>query len=278
MDDLMFLDNLYALFDTLNQPVLFILFACIIFYVVLIQTSKVVVNTLGRFGYLAFAGIGTAIHELSHFLMCLVFHHRVIAVSFFKPDPNSKTLGFVEHQYDTRSIYQLIGCFFIGTAPLVFGCICIALFNYLFATNGINATIDDIKVAAYNAEGIGSLFANTFSYLKPFALQVVDYFVQSPLQATLWLYLTSSVSMHMFPSSADMKNSITGAIALVALLYLVSLVFSDPTMYLNGINTTASLLVSNMFVAMAMSALLVIIFSLFSLFALSVRKLNTRAR
>lgn len=91
------------------------------------------------FGYQAqflLGGLGIIIHELSHLIMALLFHHQLTDVRLLRrPDPNDPTdnaLGYVAHRWNQRSWYQTIGNFWIGVAPII-GCLSslVAIIRYL---------------------------------------------------------------------------------------------------------------------------------------------------
>lgn len=84
-------------------------------------TEAFIFSGLGNAGRILFSFIGTPIHEASHALMCLIFGHKIVDIKFFIPNPNSYVAGYVNHTYNPKSIYQNIGNFFIGLAPIFGG-------------------------------------------------------------------------------------------------------------------------------------------------------------
>src|SRR6476646_4771649 len=83
--------------------------------------------------HLFFGWLGTTIHEIAHLLAALVFGHRVVGFRPFTLDPRAAVRGSVTTEPNYGSLYQYIGMFFIGIAPVVFGTLVIyfALF-FLF--------------------------------------------------------------------------------------------------------------------------------------------------
>ncbi len=78
-------------------------------------------RAFGRKGFLLTAWIGVPIHELGHAIMCVLFRHKIVATQFFPTDTSQGALGYVQHQYNHKSVYQRIGNFFIGIGPIISG-------------------------------------------------------------------------------------------------------------------------------------------------------------
>ncbi|OSX96169.1 hypothetical protein S3E15_02648 [Bacillus mycoides] len=78
-------------------------------------------RAFGRKGFLLTAWIGVPVHELGHAIMCLLFRHKIVATQFFPTDTSQGALGYVQHQYNQKSVYQRIGNFFIGIGPIISG-------------------------------------------------------------------------------------------------------------------------------------------------------------
>lgn len=122
----------------------------------------------GTKGILITGIIGTTVHELSHYIICKIFAHRVREVKLFTPNKykSEGRLGYVYHSYSYKSIYQNIGNLFIGIAPMILGTVFIGLcFKSLYPdvyTEILNHIMELIK---YNREySINKIFL----YLKKF--------------------------------------------------------------------------------------------------------------
>ena len=75
----------------------------------------------GRAVCIALGCVGTPLHESGHALMCLLFGHKIRKIVFFQPNSDDGCLGYVEHSYNNRNPYQVIGCFFIAIGPVLLG-------------------------------------------------------------------------------------------------------------------------------------------------------------
>ncbi|WKB36195.1 hypothetical protein QS257_02860 [Terrilactibacillus sp. S3-3] len=103
------------------------------------RSNAYMMSAFGMKGVLATAWIGTPVHELGHAVMCLLFGHKIVEIKFLQIQSTDGTLGYVAHRYDPRSLYQRIGNFFIGIAPLLSGSIAIFACMYLFAPESFEA-------------------------------------------------------------------------------------------------------------------------------------------
>ena len=68
-----------------------------------------------------FISVSTILHEFSHAAMCVVFRHRIVKFRPLPIDSAKGETGLVLHGWDPGSIYQSIGNFFIGVAPMIVG-------------------------------------------------------------------------------------------------------------------------------------------------------------
>lgn len=81
--------------------------------------SKVIlVDNLGNNSQLVVGGLGVIIHELGHAIFAYLFGHKVTHVQLLNLNyRQSGSLGSVDHRWNDRNVYQMLGNFFIGLAP-----------------------------------------------------------------------------------------------------------------------------------------------------------------
>lgn len=167
----------------------------------------------GKIIYLS-AWIGTPVHELSHALFCLAFGHKIQRIVLFNPD-NRGTLGYVTHSYNSRNLWQVMGNFFIGIAPLFGGLLGLYLVTWLL--------LDDAPSLFHLLTS--SVFNNLTSVQLPELLSLINQiahfiekaYLHEPVQVVVWAYLCAAISLHLSPSKEDIKGAWTGFILFIFL-------------------------------------------------------------
>ncbi|MEA4965974.1 MAG: hypothetical protein VB055_09160 [Oscillospiraceae bacterium] len=189
------------------------------------RTQRLLLSAFGWMGVVVTGLVGTPVHELGHYLGCRIFGLRVTEMALFRPVAGriDGVLGYVGFTYDTGSVWQRLGCFFAGVAPLLFGTAVILLLVWLLTpevyrsasgavSTALRKTRNPLRVAAAAAGG----YLRGFGSLRGFGV----------VRGMLSLYLICSVSMHMSLSMADLQ----GASAGVLLILLACGLFSAVTM------------------------------------------------
>ena len=159
--------------------------------------------------------IGTPLHELSHALMCIIFGHKIVEIKLFQISDDG-TLGYVSHTYNKRNIYQRIGNFFIGVAPVlvisaVLYLIAYFLLSPLVTVSGLIAQ----SVAALNA---GEIFANLWKFIQVFFLLAATW--------QWWVFIAVGIlfALHMTLSNADIKGALSGLIVFLIVLFITDII------------------------------------------------------
>ncbi|OGH68751.1 MAG: hypothetical protein A3J66_03460 [Candidatus Magasanikbacteria bacterium RIFCSPHIGHO2_02_FULL_47_14] len=247
------LDILYSFLRTLALEIvgLFGIFFALGFVLSKLQTA-VQTNyhrTIGWKGILLTAWIGTPIHEISHIFFAKIFRHRITHVSLFKPNKITGNLGHVEHSYNSLSLYQRIGNFFIGVAPMVGGSLVLAILLFFLVPNArdIYHTIDGITHDGLRAvtrvpEIIKLLFADANIQEKSF---------------WIFLFVSFCIAAHIAPSKQDQKEMWGGFLSFAALLALLNIIpfllHVDPLQYVARISVVLSVCVTLLIYALLVS-------------------------
>ncbi len=179
--------------------------------------SSQLVSRFGWRGVLITGWLGVPLHELCHAGACVLFGHRIERLSLLSPDPATGRLGAVEHAWNRRSLYQQVGRFFIGIAPLLGGALVLGLLTLALGPAGFTLSVTpagtDLPAMAGDALHQSGRLLRLL--LAPASLQ----------HGVTWiyLYLCLCVSAHMSPSGADLKGGLPGFLLLVVLLLVVNL-------------------------------------------------------
>jgi len=186
---------------------------------------------LGTVGFKAFAWItapGTIVHELGHALFCLIFLHKITEISLFRPEPDG-TLGYVKHAWDPKSLYQRVGNFYIATGPIWFSCLVVWLLSMLLIDSGLFTPLLNLPVDASDLSSVGGaaklggrFFENLLAPLG--TLFSVDRL--SDWKFWVFIYLTTSIGLHMSLSPADLKGGLPGFLLLLAAIVIFHLVMA----------------------------------------------------
>ena len=179
---------------------------------------------LGFGGILITAWVGTPIHEAGHALLCYIFHHSVMDVKLFSPDSESGVLGYVNHSYNPKSIYQKIGNFFIGIAPILSGTGVIMLLFRILLPNECKSMFYAIRAFEWPSE----FSLETLQLMKDSIVSLfgILFTAENLKSVVFWIfiYLAISISSHMALSPADMKGASSGIGTMYLLIVVVSLI------------------------------------------------------
>ena len=177
-------------------------------------------RAFGRKGFLLTAWIGVPIHELGHAIMCVLFRHKIVATQFFPTDTSQGALGYVQHQYNQKSVYQRIGNFFIGIGPIISGITALILLMRYFVPDSyflFHTTLEKtIATTSINIEMVQNMLLSTFVLLKSL------FTISNVLNPSFWLFLFIAIciSAHIALSKPAIKESIDGVTVMFIVLFL----------------------------------------------------------
>lgn len=166
--------------------------------------------------------IGVPIHELSHAIFAVLFGHKIDDIRLLqKPDVNG-VLGYVQHSYNQDSIYQQIGNFFIGIAPIFGGTFSIiALMKFMIpqAYNSfINILIKSLNVSVLNKNTIEGII-NSYSGLIKVMFSLKNF--ENPY-FYIFLFISICISSHISLSRADIKGASKGLWIIFLILFILN--------------------------------------------------------
>jgi hypothetical protein len=189
------------------------------------QSQIYLTKTFGRRGILITAWIGTPIHEIGHWIQCVIWLHKVKSVKLLQTkDPNG-VLGYVEHQFNPKSVYQRIGIFFIGIGPIISGIGTIVLAMYLLVPQSFAALQSHIQ---QNSVAGQKLDLHMFQTLGEAVLLMSKclFTTENLTQPAFWIFviLAICISSHIALSKPDIENSSQGLLTILSVLLLINLI------------------------------------------------------
>ena len=179
------------------------------------------------FGIVRITGyIGTPIHEYSHALMCLLFGHTVKKVSLFGDSKRSKTLGYVEHTYYKKNLYQQMGNFFIGISPILAGgTVILLLVRILTPAMFFNMTEATVRVGESFANGFnGAAFSSFFGSVGSMFVRFFSFSNFLDWRWWICILLSFPIAIHMEVSRSDIVSGLRGLGVIAAMLLVADII------------------------------------------------------
>ena len=187
--------------------------------------GRLILRAFGSRVCLAATALSTVLHELSHAIMCLLFLHRIESMEFFSFDPVTGRSGFVRHRWDTESLYQRAGNFFVGIAPMLAGVPLLVLSGSVCGVRTGSALGYQVAWSGSATHWTGT--AVTHYLMTPLLSGITDLFtVHNLTNPYFYIYLPAAfiVCRAMAPSLPDLRGSGIGAAAAGVLTFLANTV------------------------------------------------------
>lgn len=246
---------------------IFVIFG-FIFNVIENKNNQLIQRALGE-KIIIFTGfIGTVVHEVSHMIMALIFNHKIVKVELFRPRKYKEDgiLGFVKSTYNPNSIYQQVGNFFIGIAPMIFGTLTIWLLFIIFSNNSYTIFLNYMNIGLYtnylqssNYSGFFNLLVHdVFLLLK--TIFSFDYIFN--VNHLIMLFLIYSISTHMTLSLVDLKGSFRGLLVCFVVVFVIT--FLGKILGVSNIFTSSIVFKINLYIFLFL--MLGLFFSLLTIF------------
>jgi hypothetical protein len=176
------------------------------------NSKQMLVNQFGLQAQVYLGGLGIVLHETSHLLTALLFHHKIIDYKLLvlpwhlNANSTEQALGYVKHAA-TKRFWPTMGNLFIGIAP-IFGCTAaMYLSTYLL----LPVTYQRLEIFVTNPSGDALQWL-----LGSFSLSSLPLLL-------IWLVLITNITLGGFDlSPADFKNSATGVLPTLLLVLIIS--------------------------------------------------------
>jgi len=178
----------------------------------------------GRF-FIYLTAIGTVVHELGHALFAVLFGHQITEINLFGPQADG-TLGYVSHRWDSESIYQNIGRFFIGIGPIILGSIVIYLAARFTVGDHLFQPLSRMQISLQTFSSWENIWDFCLEVFQN-ALQVMGLLFSPANLKNIWfipfLFIVFSIGSHVKLSPPDLEGAWSGFTFLFALLLIFNL-------------------------------------------------------
>jgi hypothetical protein len=236
----------------------FIFIFGILLYFVSRSTRRVFVNSYnGKLDIYLTGWIGTPVHEIGHAVFCLLFGHRINEIKLFAPNSNDGSLGYVNHSYNSESLYQNIGNFFIGSGPIIFGSLLLYALMYWLLPNfkEISSIVSSSELRDVNFFGLIHNIGSTLLVGLKLIGQIFSFSNLGSLLFFIFLYVSLCISSHMQLSPPDITGMLSGLGTIIAIFLIINFIT-----LLFGFNITNYILYLSRFTSVLLG---VFMFSLF---------------
>lgn len=190
--------------------------------------NKSIKNILSSVGFngIIFTCPGVFIHELSHYIFAKIFRYNIKEVRFFRPIKGAQdgVLGYVNFSYNERSIFQKVGLFFVGFAPIFGGTFCILIAmkfllhdTYTLLVNNIHASLNTVNILSID------FFAFQINIFKQLLISMFSFNNIHTLKFWIFIYIAVCISSHISLSDADLKGSYSGLITILILILVLNI-------------------------------------------------------
>ena len=223
-------------------------------------------DLLGRGLYMALFGwMGTAAHELGHALMAVLFRHRIEEMKLFTPSPRADSLGHVIHSYNRRSLYQVIGNFFIGIGPILTGTALILAASHFLVPETVSAPFRELRIGDeffQSAEGVRTACVALRAAGGASARALAAAAPAGQVLFAVFLYVLCGVGSGLTLSREDIRGALPGFAAFCLLLLIVNIIAQPfggvPASAVRAAANAVSLGAAAMALALVLNALLLI--------------------
>jgi hypothetical protein len=179
---------------------------------VLTLLSRLTNNVFRQFrwptlGIYLFGWIGVPVHEFCHAFFCRVFFHQIQSIKWFDPKGSGGSQGSVTHTYQPWNIYQRVGHFFIGLAPVLLAPVLIAIAFLICVPTARSLS------PALTEGGVHGGWAFAKAQMGAATFRSVGFWI--------FVYIGFSIASQIELSTADLKQALTGVlpVSLVLLIF-----------------------------------------------------------
>ncbi|OAA91960.1 hypothetical protein [Clostridium ljungdahlii] len=199
--------------------------------------------------------IGVPVHEMSHAIFAAIFGHKITAVKLLqRPDENG-VMGYVEHSYNQNSIYQQIGNFFIGTAPIFGGILSVVGLMHFMIPRAYDEFISILKVNSHVTVINKAAAVHIFSMYKVLVKTIFSTANFHNIYFYIFLFIAICICSHISLSYADIRGATGGLITIFLVLLILNVVGWTKYLSIENITKYNVLITAFLILAVLLSAI-----------------------
>lgn len=168
--------------------------------------------------------IGVPVHEMSHALFAVIFGHQVTAIKLLQRPDRNGVMGYVEHSYNQNSIYQQIGNFFIGIAPIFGGILSVIALMRFMIPRAYNEFINILKINFHVTVINKVTAAHIFSMYKILVKTIFSTANFHNPYFYIFLFIAICICSHISLSYADISGALEGLVVIFLVLLALNVV------------------------------------------------------
>lgn len=189
--------------------------------------NNLVASYLPKWLYLFLMWPGVMVHELSHYLGCIITFTKVKKLELFRPRSRDGVLvlGQVAHEYTRNPIKKLI----ISIAPLFGVSLIIWLLVKFLLPVVYSQQIKTINLSLGDFSSFRAFWQTGISYLQAYLNYFFELFKNldfADWRVYLFFYLMLSLGSHAAPSKTDLRHAFGGLGIIFIVLLLLYFILS----------------------------------------------------
>jgi hypothetical protein len=184
-------------------------------------------------------------------------------VQWFPTNTRNGYLGYVQHAYNPESLYQRIGKFFIGIAPVMIGIAALIGLMYGLVPQSYEVFIRSVEMNVQTEQLDVTFFKSTFLSIGMLLKSLFTW--SNVMSPAFWffLFLSICISTHIALSSEDMKGAWSGLLTIFMVLFFINVVAAlfnlNYTRWTSQVNTYNAYVISFASIALLFASITLLI-------------------
>lgn len=189
------------------------------------KANALIYAATGWAGVVATGFIGTPVHEFGHLVFAVLFGHKIEDVKLLPIKNENGVFGYVSHSYNPANLYQVIGNFFIGIAPMFSGTIALMILMKILLPQSyeeFRISMNTIMTGSPEVNSVGKFIMAIKSSFK--ALLSIENLTS--VRFYVYIIIGVGIASHMSLSLSDIKNSLIGFVFVCLVFFAINVILA----------------------------------------------------